>query len=976
MLTTNGAFVRISPAVRLTIGLVMMTVSILMLADILGLTKDKSQSTLEARTKFTEALAIQLSKVAQVDSYQMLRSTIEEVVKRNQEILSIGIRSGNGVLLLNTQDHKTLWKNMAADTSTSNTQIQLAIYKGNRKWGVLEVTFEPIHMYRLFGVAVSPMVLMLFFVSCSLFVLFVIFLKRTLRHLDPSSVIPERVRSALDVLAEGVLILDKNDNIVLANISFSKKIGEDPQKLLGKRAYELSWDINGNDKKTYEYPWRLATKNKESIKAAQLSMIMPNMEVCNFAVNCAPILDEKGRSRGVLSTFDDVTQLERRNTQLQKMLDMLKESQKEVHQKNKELEILATKDPLTNALNRRAFFEKFDLWFQDAKEEGTDLSCIMLDIDHFKNINDTYGHQVGDVVIQALAETLRETAREEDLVCRYGGEEFCVVLKGPCEQAQGMAERLRQLISMIDYKEKANVDGLFTTSSFGVAEINDKVSSPTELVELADRALYCAKENGRNRVVVWHEKIESLEQKAKTKPNEELPSGYKDVVTDLPVRTIFLDGVRRVISQREKSKEPFAILMLDIDMFKRINNTLGHKAGDDLLREISQRLRKCVRGKRSSTKENDGIEVDASICRLGGDEFGILIEDLPSEQVLKDIIDRIINQISQPYQAQESEFHLSCSIGVSRFPANGDSSESLIKNAELAMYHAKKKGRNAYFFYTKEIDTTSTEILQLEYELQHALENDQFILHYQPKVNSTTTEIAGFEALLRWDHPRTGLVPPIQFITLAEEIGQMQDIGQWVILQACKDIRKWIDMGYKNVRVSVNMSILQFKQGDLFQQIESILKETKVSPKHLELEITESTIMENLQYVVHTLERLHQIGLKISIDDFGTGYSSLSYIKRFPVDTLKIDRSFILNIKEDEDDRAIVAAIIAMAHAMGLSVVAEGVEDEDQLRLLAELDCNEMQGYLFSKPVEFERATVLLDHVICPKDGAEASKSA
>jgi len=277
------------------------------------------------------------------------------------------------------------------------------------------------------------------------------------------------------------------------------------------------------------------------------------------------------------------------------------------------------------------------------------------------------------------------------------------------------------------------------------------------------------------------------------------------------------------------------------------------------------------------------------------------------------------------------------------------------------MYNAKKKDRNTICRYTKEIDNTSVETLQLEYELLNAVKDNQFFLTYQPKVDASRGVIKGFEALIRWSHPRMGLIPPFQFIPLAEDTGKINEIGYWVFQQACEDMASWIEQGFTDIMVSINVSILQFKQPDLFEKMTAIMEKTGVPPSSIEIEVTETAVMENLEYVISTLHKFKQYGIKISVDDFGVGYSSLSYIKRFPIHTLKIDRSFVINITTDPDDKAIVAAIIAMAEAMNLSTIAEGVEEEAQLEILKELGCYNIQGYLFGKPVDYNETCKILD---------------
>ncbi|MEE9584257.1 MAG: EAL domain-containing protein [Candidatus Brocadiales bacterium] len=413
---------------------------------------------------------------------------------------------------------------------------------------------------------------------------------------------------------------------------------------------------------------------------------------------------------------------------------------------------------------------------------------------------------------------------------------------------------------------------------------------------------------------------------------------YYDSVTGLPNRMLFNDRLTLAVAHARRNKEMLAVLFLDLDRFKVVNDTLGHSMGDKLLRGVARRLKSCVR-------EGD------TVARLGGDEFTLLLPKIKRVENMAKIAGKVLTAIKEPLRLDGHELHITTSIGIAIYPGDGSDAETLLKNADAAMYHAKEQGRDNYQFYTPSFHARASRQMELEGSMYGALEREEFELNYQPVVDINTGRIVGVEALLRWHHPEQGLVPPNEFISVAENTGLITQIGEWVLHTACAQNKAWQDAGLPPIHVSVNLSSRQFQQINLIEIIDRVLRETGLDARFLELEITEGSAMQNVESTIYKLKGMDALGVKIAIDDFGVGYSSLSYLKRFPIHTLKIDRSFVSDITTDPDDRAIVTAIIALAKTMNLKVVAEGVETGEQLDFLRRLHCDEMQGYLFSKPV-------------------------
>ncbi|MBI2312020.1 MAG: EAL domain-containing protein [Betaproteobacteria bacterium] len=415
---------------------------------------------------------------------------------------------------------------------------------------------------------------------------------------------------------------------------------------------------------------------------------------------------------------------------------------------------------------------------------------------------------------------------------------------------------------------------------------------------------------------------------------------HYDGLTGLPNRNLLLDRLQQAVTQTRRTQKKVAVMFIDLDRFKEINDTLGHAFGDQVLQTAAERLSRCVR-------ESD------TVSRHGGDEFVIVLPDLKDNAGATVMAQKVITAVSYPMELDGREFRLTTSIGISVYPEDGEDPETLMKNADAAMYRVKELG-NAFQFYTEDMNASGLERLKLEHSLSRAIEEEQFVLHYQPQVDLRSGQIVGVEVLLRWQHPELGLVSPAQFVPLAEETGHIVLLGEWALRRACRDLRELMDAGLPRFKIAVNLSARQFRQQDVLETVLAVLAETGLDPEWLELELTESIVMQNAQGTIETLQALKAAGIKLSIDDFGTGYSSLSYLKRFPIDKLKIDQSFVRDIATDPNDAAIVRAVVTLGHSLQYKVIAEGVETEEQVEFLRACGCDEAQGFHFSAPIPAE----------------------
>ncbi|MFZ0948950.1 MAG: EAL domain-containing protein, partial [Candidatus Sulfotelmatobacter sp.] len=417
---------------------------------------------------------------------------------------------------------------------------------------------------------------------------------------------------------------------------------------------------------------------------------------------------------------------------------------------------------------------------------------------------------------------------------------------------------------------------------------------------------------------------------------------YYDALTGLPNRTLLQDRLAKALAGARRRKDKVAILFLDLDRFKDINDSLGHSVGDLLLQEVAERLKTWAR-------EQD------TVARVGGDEFLIVLTGLKDVADAAVATERIVNLMTAGFVVRGHPVNVSCSIGVSIFPEHSADCETLIKNADAAMYSAKENGRNRFQFFTEDMNAQGVERLTLENSLRLALDKKELFLVYQPQMDIATGRITGLEALLRWQHPDLGLVPPDKFIRIAENSGLIVPIGEWVVRTACRQARKWQDEGLPPVSVAVNVSAVQFRQEGFCELIRRVLHETGLAPQYLELELTESLLLANADLMLSVVQELKAMGVTLAIDDFGTGYSSFSYLRQFRVSKLKIDRVFIRDVAVNPDDAAITSAIISMAKSLRLKVIAEGVEDEAQMSFLLAHQCDEIQGYYFSKPLAVDK---------------------
>lgn len=527
-------------------------------------------------------------------------------------------------------------------------------------------------------------------------------------------------------------------------------------------------------------------------------------------------------------------------------------------------------------------------------------------------------------------------------------------ITAPLSQLAQMAQEisLGQLDQMLHVKGSGEVREIASMLNLIVRSL----SSHKVKLDVEHRLLSLKVDERTTQLTASNRQLKQAVNDANKAKNRLRQLAYFDSLTVLPNRQLFTEQLGLMLRVAKREEHRLALLFIDLDNFKRINDSLGHSAGDILLKEVASRLRQCFR-------ESDVISryIDPSseigVARLGGDEFTVVLNRIDNDEAAGVVAKRLIAALVKPVMLDDHELVITPSIGIAIAPQHSDNVDGLLRHADTAMYHAKKTGKNNYKYYSSHMNEMGVQRLKLETELRRAVEKNELVLHYQPQVNILTGEIVGAEALVRWQHPEHGFIPPLNFIPLAEEMGLIVDIGEWVLTEACRQMQAWRENGLQLPKMAVNVSSLQFNHAWFIERIKQALKETRLDPHLLELELTESVIMNNADATIAALHEIKKLGVTLSVDDFGTGYSSLNYLNRFPLDELKIDKSFISDMDKDKYNAGLVVAIIAMARSLNLSLVAEGVETREQYNFLREQGIQVIQGFLFSKglPVnEFE----------------------
>jgi len=955
-----------SRPLKLTICLLMLTLSVLLLASVLGLDDRRDIGLKDARASVAQSLAMQLSSMTMAGQSSKIEDTLRQLVESNEDITAASVKQPNGYTLATIGSSIELAR---VTQKSTLTHIRVPVFKADSHWGNVDVVFQPSNQ-------IQTRMVWYAFVSLACFIAFSLFFKRALVQLDPSRAVPGRIDSAFNFFTEGVVILDDKLRIVMVNTAAAELVQKDIDDLLGKTVDDWPWVRDD----TWQAPWTTTLHSGMDIPDKTMRLTKPDGSEGLYVVSCSAVGNDVDQ-RGVLITFDDMTVFERQNRELEHKEFALRQLNDSLTEKNQELEVLATRDPLSGLYNRRVLMENLEREFQRAQREALQLSVVMVDIDFFKKINDTYGHGVGDDVIRSVANSLGLLSREYDTVGRYGGEEFMIVLPGKEDSAAcEMAERVRLAILELPEKDKLPINEL--SASFGVASLKPNIESDTVLIDHADQALYSAKQQGRNRVQLYSstlpkeqsaaESTESTESVIETKEDsldvslrriKQLESLVRqrtqdlkkikqhDMLTGVPLRTLFLERTELELKHSIRNDKSVGVMSFEIRDFNRLRSTFGHAAAEALVVEFVARLHDGLRESNIVAE----ITSEYSLSRITSNEYGVLLSNLQTAENAMPVITRLRRLLAEPFLVDEEKVYLGANIGIAIYPQSGDNAEALLESAcgeraEAALSPDKVSHR----FASDQLDSASQTYIRVESDLYDAIHNRDLEVYYQPKFDLRRQTVTGLEALVRWQGEDGKFTSPEDFIPVAEANGLINELYDFVLEESLKQIHAWDAIGFSELTVAVNISAVQLRDSNLVEKTLKALQDANVNPNRLEIELTETAIIDNRDQANRSLHALRSIGMKVSMDDFGIGYTSLALLADLPIDTVKIDRSFIVAMDKSEKSRAIIESIIMMAQSLNLIVVGEGVEQNSQLATLDALGCHLIQGFLISKALKDE----------------------
>lgn len=944
----------------LALSLVLLSLSVLLLGDLFGLRGSIREPVAASRKLVAETLAMNLSTLAGLGDEPGIQGALQHLVGTHTDVLAASLVRTDGTVL---GQHGEVALLDAGSGGSPLERLRVPIFSRQAAWGNVQIVFAPAVSRWQDAFWLSAMAL-------GMFISFVLFLVRVLVQLDPGRAVPGRVDSALNLFSAGVIVLDAQLRVVLVNRAAETIAGQHAPSLTGRLLDEWPWQAEAG----WQAPWATTLHSGLAVSDQPLRLRGPDGQSHLYLVSCSFVGDDSARLQGVMVTLDDLTQVERKNQELARTLSALRRSQQELTEKTHELQRLATTDPLTGIANRRTLMEQLAADLKRTRANGEPLACVMTDIDHFKRINDTHGHAMGDAVIKAVAETLDQHCREGDTVGRYGGEEFVLILPGrDARQAVQIAEKVRVAIMALGLGEQLALDAL--SASFGVADTHSKAIEGADLVDHADRGLYRAKESGRNRVCIHapHAPGTDSTPSDPTGPIEIVPSSEDlaqvqvvelqsrlaerdrdvarlqefDSLTGMPMRTLFVTRVATEMTRSRRHGTLVGVMSLEIQQLERIVATLGHDTADALVVAFAERVQTGLRASDAVLT----IIAGHSLSRVTANEYGVLLSELADASGALVVITRLRRLLGEPFLIEGQHVYVGANIGIALSDTeDGDAARLLSQASEARMEAAKKLEKVAHSFASASLDAASKDYIRLEADLHDALQAGSLETWFQPMFDLATRRVTGMEALLRWRHETRGFVPPDVFVALAEANGMIGQLYSLVLEQTLVQIQEWNAMGFDDLRVSINISPMQLRSASLVPDTVAALARVGVSGEQLEIELTDTSVLNRPTEAREALEALRRFGITISMDDFGTGYTSLALLAQLPLDTVKIDRSFIVAMAEGERDRAVIESIIKMARALNLRVVGEGVETNEELEALARYGCNEIQGYLISRP--------------------------
>ena len=943
-----------TPAFGLAFSMMLLVMSVVSVGALLGLIPDRVGYQLEARARVAEALTLQLAMAASRNDVEIIRSTISAVQKRDDEINSIALKNSAGEFLAVTPDHNEFWAGANPDRSTQ-THVHIPITNGAENWGTVEIVFTPLaEGLALFGI---PHDLLLFsgFIGGSSFLGMFIILRRSLRQLDPTRSVPSRVQSAFDSLSDGIAVIDEKDTILLVNQSLAAILGSDQGTFVGRNLSALLWRQLKRENQLAELPWLTALRENKTVRDVAMNLRTESGDIVNLLVNATSISSDGKIVNGALVTFKDVTVLERKNRDLSLAYNKLQQSETEIKKQNNQLKYLANHDPLTTCFNRRALFEQFEEKYLSALSSGKPLTCLMIDIDHFKSVNDTYGHAVGDDVIAGLARTLLDASGPDDIVGRYGGEEFCMALDGSnLEAAVDLAESLRRRVKELSpgwLKQDRTL-----SISVGIARVDEQSGSVNGAVNNADQALYTAKKTGRDRAVVWNPDAQSpvasiTDGQAPISNEERTGHGTEAVPRGKATIQVFIERLKEYMKKKKKKNTAVAVICVNLDSQDECQKLYGPRVSAEVLQNAHDSLNAIFRDA-DMVSLMSGKERSVSLVSVSESRFLIELTQINDSTSVYWVLQRLVEKLSSLLDSAIGGPPVRFSVGACLYPNDGDQAGILIENAIAAQRMAcEQHGDKAFQIFSADMEAMADEQYRLEKGIREAIAEDEFHLYFQPIVNLETGEVSGAEVLLRSSNEYLKNTSIDAVIQVAERTGLIHEVSECVFRTAFSIVNEWLGDGVALPLISINVSAEQLKSHDLIYNILSLVEAQGVNPASIQLEMTESAMVTDIGQASEILGMLQTFGFHIALDDFGTGQSSLSHLLQINPDTIKIDKSFVQSLETSQANQILVSTIVELSRKIGAKVIAEGVETPEQLEMLAGMGCHYIQGYLLSKPL-------------------------
>ncbi len=958
----------------LSFGLVSLTLAISLTAYLLGLIPDKSATELDARVKVAEALSLQLAGAANRNDGVTLEETLSLVVGRNADVISAALRRNDGTIIVSAGDHEKNWIANESGRSTP-THIVVPLLGEEGKQGAIEISFgSAFSDAQYLGIPV-PILTFLAFLAATGFLGYFLILKRSLHELDPGRVIPERVQKAFDTLNEGVIILDEKQRILLVNSALLKLYGTGKGPEIGTKISNLQWRMGDQSSSAGAHPWHLAIREKREIREELMSLRIESGEIFNFNVNATVIAGEKDKAIGAIVTLVDITDLNQSQEALEVTAKKLEKTQSDVERKTKELAYLTSHDPFTGCINRRTFFRRLDRDLDASMLAVGSMSLFIIDLDDFKSVNERFGPVAGDSVLLAVSSAVKSVCSGSDYVARIGGQDFGIVRSAvSSKEAIEFADNLRTKIT--EESRKVLPGGQYVTVSIGIAEMSGRKVLAQDFVGEANAAVQAAKKSGKNKSIRFDD-IKNVKQIASsitnTRTSVEAPKTIDasiqntqtgPIQQNLNHHELFIAKAKQSLNMARNNEKPFAILKLSVVSWDYLVEALGSSLSAKLMTSLKQHVGSVLR-------ENDTV----SVRNTRGEMF-IEIGGLDEAVDTNWIIGQLLTAARKPNQIGEKEVFVECRIGAALYPQHGHDVDTLVRNSDVAMRRAVEANRlEGFKIYEEGMIEASLKRLDIEHGIRAALASDGFALSFQPIVDAKTGQLNAAECLLRCVCPELQKTRMDRLISVAEKSSLITEIDTWVFKTALEQMKTWCDAGLNLPRISINISARQITNISFMDEVYEIIKAFPYEASRIQVEVTESAQATDMEIAAPLLKRLQHLGVFIAIDDFGTGQASLSYLQKLHPDILKIDRSFVSDININHSNATMVSSVIVMAKCLGVKTVAEGIETEEELEFLRDINCDAFQGYLISKPMPVDVMTDWLGLFSSDKNGAALKKT-